>query len=159
MDGYSYSPVTGEYIEVITLRESPLEAGVHLVPAHCTTTAPPEAQAGFAACWAGEVWVLVEDHRGEAGYVNGAASVVTDLGAYPEGWSTTPPAPDPNAAIDAQILALEALQTPRLVREALRKKQVEIEDAASVLHGLTPEEAIAFIDTQVEALRGQRSQE
>ena len=67
------------------------------------------------------------------------------------------PAPDPNAEIDARILALEALQTPRLLREALRKKQVQIEDAASPLYGLTPEEAIAFIDTQVEALRAQRT--
>lgn len=67
------------------------------------------------------------------------------------------PEPDPNAGIDARILALEALQTPRLLREALRKKQVLIEDAASALYGLTPEEAIAFIDTQVEALRAQRT--
>lgn len=67
------------------------------------------------------------------------------------------PEPDPNAGIDARILALEALQTPRLVREALRKKQVQIEDAASPLYGLTPEEAIAFIDTQVETLRAQRT--
>ena len=69
---------------------------------------------------------------------------------------TPAPEPDPNAEIDARILALEALQTPRLLREALRKKQVQIEDAASPLNGLTPEEAIAFIDTQVEALRAQR---
>lgn len=67
------------------------------------------------------------------------------------------PTPDPNAEIDARILDLEALQTPRLLREALRKKQVQIEDAASPLYGLTPEEAIAFIDTQVEALRAQRT--
>lgn len=67
------------------------------------------------------------------------------------------PEPDPNAEIDARIQALEALQTPRLLREALRQKQVQIEDAASVLHGLTPEQAIAFIDTQVEALREQRT--
>lgn len=65
--------------------------------------------------------------------------------------------PDSTAGIDAQIRALEALQTPRLVREALRKSQTVIENAASVLHGLTPEEAIAFIDTQVEALRAQRT--
>lgn len=67
------------------------------------------------------------------------------------------PEPDPNAEIDARIRALEALQTPRLVREALRNKQVQIEDAASALYGLTPGEAIAFIDTQVEALRAQRA--
>lgn len=97
----------------------------------------------------------------------GESAVIMPCGAeVQKGWvieagTLVPPAPepeaDPNAGIDAQILALEALQTPRLVREALRKKQVEIEDAASPLYGLTPEEAIAFIDTQVEALRAQRT--
>lgn len=143
MNGYSYSPVTGEYIETITLRESPLEAGVHLVPARCTTTAPPESQAGFAVCWAGEAWVLVEDHRGEAGYVNGAAFVMVDLGAYPEGWSTAPPAPDPNAAIDAQILALEATVTQRRLREAA------LTEAGRAW--------LADLDAQIAALRAQRA--
>ncbi|MHC1753361.1 hypothetical protein [Humidesulfovibrio sp.] len=96
----------------------------------------------------------------------GESAVIMPCGANVQpGWrleagvlAPPPPAPEPspNADIDAQILALEALQTPRLLREALRKKQVQIEDAASVLHGLTPEEAIAFIDTQVEGLRAQR---
>ena len=57
MNGYSYNPVTGEFVDLIPLRESPLEAGVHLVPAHCTTSAPPEAQAGFAARWSGRCCV------------------------------------------------------------------------------------------------------
>ena len=143
MNGYSYSPATGEYIETITLRESPLEPGVSLVPAFCTTTALPEVPAGHVACWNGAAWVLVEDHRGEASYINGVASVVTDLGAYPEGWSTTPPAPDPNAAIDAQILALEATVTQRRLREA----------------ALTDEGKawLADVDAQIAALRAQRT--
>jgi len=143
MNGYNYSPETGEYTETIVLRESPLEPGVSLVPAHCTTTAPPVAQAGFAACWAGGGWTLVEDHRGEAGYINGAASVVTDLGAYPTGWSSTPPAPAPNAAIDAQILALEATVTQRRLREAA------LTEAGKAW--------LADLDAQIAALRVQRT--
>lgn len=139
MNGYSYSPATGEYIETITLRESPLEPGVSLVPAFCTTTTLPEVPAGHAACWNGAAWVLVEDHRGEAGYINGVASVVTDLGAYPEGWSTTPPAPDPNAAIYAEILALENTVTQRRLREAA------LTDAGKAW--------LADVDAQIEALR------
>ena len=142
MNGYNYSPLTGEYIDSVELRESPLEAGVFLVPACCTTTALPEAPTGYAACWNGSAWALVEDHRGEAGYVNGVASVVTDLGAYPEGWSTMPPAPAPNAAIDAQILALEALQTPRRIREAA------LTEAGRAW--------LADLDAQIAALRAQR---
>jgi len=141
MNGYNYSPVTGEYTETITMHESPLEPGVFLVPAFCTTTAP-EALTGHAACWNGAAWVLVEDHRGEAGYINGVAFVVTDLGAYPEGWSTTPPAPDPNAGIDAQILALEKEVTDRRLREAL------LTEAGKAW--------LAAVGSQIETLRTQR---
>jgi hypothetical protein len=143
MNGYNYSPLTGEYIDSVELRESPLEAGVFLVPANCTATALPEVPAGHAACWNGTAWALLEDHRGEAGYINGVASVVTDLGAYPEGWSTTPPAPDPNAAIDAQILALEATVTQRRLREA------NLSDYGK--------DWLADVDTQIAALRAQRT--
>ena len=142
MNGYSYSPATGEYVEAITLRESPLEPGVSLVPAFCTTTALPEVPTGYAACWNGSAWVLVDDHRGEAGYINGAASVVTDLGAYPEGWSTMPPAPAPNAAIDAQIQALENTVTQRRLREAA------LTEAGKAW--------LADVDAQIAALRAQR---
>lgn len=142
MNGYNYSPVTGEYTETIVLRESPLEPGIYLVPAFCTTTAP-EAQTGHVACWNGSAWVFVEDHRGEAGYINGAAFVVTHLGAYPEGWSTTPPAPAPNVAIDAQIAALEASVTQRRLREAA------LTEAGKAW--------LADVDAQIAALRVQRT--
>lgn len=142
MNGYNYSPLTGEYASSVELRESPLEAGIFLVPACCTTTALPEVPAGHAACWNGSAWALVEDHRGEAGYVNGAAFVIDGLGAYPGGWSATPPAPDSNAAIDAQILALEALQTPRRIREAA------LTEAGKAW--------LADLDAQIAALRVQR---
>lgn len=155
MNGYSYSPATGEYIETITLRESPLEPGTYLVPAFCTTTALPEVTVGHAACWNGAAWVLVEDHRGEAGYINGAAFVVTDLGDYPEGWSTTPPAPDPNAAILAQIADLEALQTPRLLREAMLNKECLVNKPGCCIHGLSPSAAVDAIDAELDTLRGQ----
>ena len=142
MNGYNYSPVTGEYIGTVGLLESPLEAGVFLVPALCTKTAPG-VQAGHAARWNGSAWELVEDHRGEAGYVNGAAFVIDGFGAYPDGWSATPPAPDPNAGIDAQILALEATVTQRRLREAALT-----EEGKAWLAGL---------DAQIAALRVQRT--
>jgi hypothetical protein len=34
---------------------------------------------------------LVEDHRGESGYVGGKSFTIKELGPYPDGWSTTPP--------------------------------------------------------------------
>jgi hypothetical protein len=143
MNGYNYSPETGEYIGSVALRESPLEAGVFLVPACCTATAVPEVPTGHAACWKGADWELVEDHRGEAGYVNGAAFVIDGLCAYPDGWTATPPAPDPNAGIDAQILALEAAVTQRRLREAA------LTEAGTAW--------LADVDAQIAALRAQRT--
>ena len=68
---------------------------------------------------------------------------------------TTPPALDPNADIDAQILALEALQTPRLLREALKKKSCTVNKPGTIIHGLSPEDAIDAIDDALTALRAQ----
>ncbi len=144
MNGYSYSPVTGEYVGSVELRESPLEPGVFLVPAHCTETSLPEVPAGHAACWNGAAWALVEDHRGEAGYVDGAAFVIDRLGAYPDGWAIMPPEADPNAAIDARILALEATVTQRRLREAALTEE-----------GKT---WLADLDARIAALRAQRTE-
>lgn len=142
MNGYNYNSGTGEFSGVETLAESPLEPGIHLVPASCTLIAPPDVVVGFTYCWNGEAWVQVEDHRGETGYINGVEFVISSLGAYPDGWSTTPPAPDPNAAIDAQIIALEATATPRRIREAA------LTEAGRAW--------LADLDAQIAVLRAQR---
>ena len=107
MNGYNYSPLTGEYIDSVELRESPLEAGVFLVPACCTTTALPEVPTGYAACWNGSAWALVEDHRGERLWdASGAEVIVRGLGPLPEGLSASPPEPGPNADEELEILSL-----------------------------------------------------
>lgn len=94
----------------------------------------------------------------------GECALIVEVGPEVQvGWLWTPqacvpppvPVVNPNAAIFAQIAALEALQTSRLVRESLLKKQTTITDAASPLNGLTPAEAIAYIDAQIEELRAQ----
>jgi len=139
---FRYATVSGEFAGDSTAAESPLESGVFLVPAFHTAVEPPEVSSGYAAFWNGSAWALVEDHRGETGYINGTAFVVTDLGAYPEGWSTTPPAPDPNKAIDAQIAALEATVTQRRLREAALTE--------------TGKAWLADLDAQIAALRAQR---
>jgi len=60
-----------------------------------------------------------------------------------------------NAAILAQIAVLEAMQTPRLLREALKKKTCVVNKPGTIIHGLTPEAAVDAIDAQVETLRAQ----
>lgn len=94
----------------------------------------------------------------------GECALIVEVGPEVQvGWLWTPegcvappvPVINPNAALFAQIAALEALQTSRLVRESLLKKQPPISDPASPLNGKTPAEAIAYIDAQIEALRAQ----
>ena len=60
-----------------------------------------------------------------------------------------------NAAILAQIAGLEALQTPRLTREAMKKKACVVNKPGTIIHGLAPDDAVDAIDTALDALRAQ----
>ncbi|MCD8351444.1 MAG: hypothetical protein LUC93_12625 [Planctomycetaceae bacterium] len=70
-----------------------------LPPAGAVRESPP-SRPGY---WpkrtaANDGWELVEDHRGERGWLAGVPAVVRELGPLPEGWSSTPP---PQANEDA----------------------------------------------------------
>lgn len=90
---YDYIPETGEYKGTSEAQESPLEPGVYLIPAHATTIAPPEADAGHVAVFAGGAWTLVEDHRGEIYYdtVTQERHEIKNLGVVPETWTQSEP--------------------------------------------------------------------
>ena len=51
----------------------------------------PVLQNGFIPKWDGAEWKQVETHKGEEGYVDGVAFTIKTHGAYPDGWSSTPP--------------------------------------------------------------------
>ena len=73
----------------------PLAAdGNYLLPAGCIDTAPPEARAGFAACWLPEkaAWQYLPDHRGKTAYQtsDGAAVVIEQVGELPDGLTFAP---------------------------------------------------------------------
>lgn len=77
-------------------REGLIPRPVYLIPANATTTEPPEAKGGFARLWNGEAWEYVEDHRGVTVWKSYDESmVIVELGAIPDGWSETRPAPPP----------------------------------------------------------------
>ncbi|EGJ51834.1 tail fiber assembly protein [Desulfocurvibacter africanus] len=70
MQIYHYHPETHEYLSSTPADLDPLETELageprYLVPAQATEQTPPEVPAGHAACWTGQGWELVEDHRGE----------------------------------------------------------------------------------------------
>lgn len=89
---YNYS-LTGEYLSTAQADPDPLQPGQHLIPAHATTTAPPEIPDGSIARWTGAAWELVEDHRGEVVYCIDTAQkvTITDLGCRPESMTTLVP--------------------------------------------------------------------
>lgn len=98
MELYHYDPETGEYRGSREARLDPLEsrkAGEprYLIPANATTEAPPLPRAGFVPCWRDGAWQQIEDHRGKAGWIDGAPSEVARLGPLPNGWSEEPPPP------------------------------------------------------------------
>jgi len=98
MDAYNYDPATGEFLNALPMRESPLEPGVWLVPAHATNTAPPEAVPGHAVCWRDGAWEQVPDFRGHVRWdAVGQRVEITALGSLPEGLtdveSVRPPVP------------------------------------------------------------------
>lgn len=53
---HNYHPVTAEYLGPGIADESPLEPGEFLIPAHATTSTPPEEQAGFVRRFVNGAW-------------------------------------------------------------------------------------------------------
>lgn len=71
-----------------------------LPPADALRTAPPRRDGYWPVRnQAGDGWELMEDHRGEEGWLHGQSAVITALGVLPEGWSASPPTDVP--AMDA----------------------------------------------------------
>ncbi len=54
---------------------------------HGTTKIKPQYEDGFIACWNGQSWEQIENHRGEKGFVDNISFEIKEYGAYPHGWS------------------------------------------------------------------------
>jgi hypothetical protein len=55
---YNYNPENGYFVGESLADESPLEAGVFLIPAHATEIAAPKATKGKVVVWNGNDWEL-----------------------------------------------------------------------------------------------------
>lgn len=66
-----------------------------------------------------------------------------------------PPAINPNTAIYRQIANIELLQTTRLIRDVALGNTTVIDKPGSSINGMTPSDALSYIETTAEALRGQ----
>lgn len=94
---YNYHPETGEYAGSVEAELSPFDDGEYLIPAHATTTAPPETvSGGYALIFDGAAWAEIEDHRGETWWTaEGAAMNVLKLGNPVDHGLGQEPPPEP----------------------------------------------------------------
>lgn len=94
---YIYNKITGEYQGSEHALQSPADSpGVWLYPARSTLLEPPAANDTHVPCFVAGEWVLTVNHRGEIMYAaNGDHHLIMGPGPIPEGWSLTPPEPEP----------------------------------------------------------------
>lgn len=90
-----------------------------LLPNNATRAIPSE-KAGYVPRWTGSVWEQVENNKGREGYLNGQPYTVEDYGPLPEGFSETPPEPDPSGT-EAPETRQSALTHPACARHTARR--------------------------------------
>jgi len=127
---YHYHPATLEFVGVSIADESPLEPGVHVVPAHSTLIAPPDAPSGHVAIWdvVEESWSVIEDHRGEVWWVieTGGRVTISFLGDPSEhGYTHIEPPPQ----IPTEYTLPADLPWNRMTEEEAELVQDEIDTA------------------------------
>jgi hypothetical protein len=93
-------------------------------PGEWTEVEPP-AEAEKWPCWNGDGWDLVEDHRGETGWVDGLFTQVTALGPLPDGFTIDAPVvpltPEEEAAAALEAERAAALkELDELDRKSIR---------------------------------------
>lgn len=102
---YHYAPDTGLFVGATAAEESPLEPGVHLIPAFATEVAPPSTHEREALVFIGGSWTTVPDWRGAALYSKetGQRAQLDQVGILPDDVGLTvlcpPRAQDREAAV------------------------------------------------------------
>ncbi|WP_273822681.1 hypothetical protein [Pseudomonas asplenii] len=92
---YQTSPL-GLFTGITEADESPLEAGVFLIPGGCVETPPPLIPDNKAAHWNGQEWSLVDYYQGLLVYsiTTGETLTITGMGPIPSGYTMKKPGPD-----------------------------------------------------------------
>ena len=117
MNVYKFND-NGEYIGTEEALLDPLETEqqekeVYLLPANATFTVPTEPQEGYVNVWNGTAWEQVEDNRGVEYWLpedkfGAPAREMKELGALPEGATTTPPEQSLEKLKTAKIASMKA---------------------------------------------------
>jgi hypothetical protein len=135
-----------------------------LAPRNASRTVPPTAPEGKHPAWIGGAWGLIEDHRGQTGYVGKEQIEIKDGGPLPAGWSATPPPPTAAEQRELDIAECQAKldeldrKSTRSLRaiEALRKalETASTDDKPKIEEDLDAEEKfLADLEDKAKAWR------
>lgn len=94
MIAYIYDENTKEFLYEVQVEESPLEAGVILMPPNATLEPILEHKENYAQVFNGLTWEYVEDYRGKTVWKSHSESLeIEELGVIPKGYSLEQPKP------------------------------------------------------------------
>ncbi|WJZ70008.1 tail fiber assembly-like protein [Vibrio phage PVP-XSN] len=94
---YHYHPETKEYLGEGLADKDPMVADNWLIPAHATSTKPPQTDKNQSAVFDGNEWLVVADYRGfEYWLQNEEHHVINELGVEPpKFYFESKPEPEP----------------------------------------------------------------
>jgi hypothetical protein len=78
-------------------------------PDNAVRTPPPARAEGFWPCFIDGDWRLIEDHRGQKGYLDGEETEITEVGPYPDNWSFEAPAPTPEQVKASEVSRIQSV--------------------------------------------------
>ena len=117
---------------------------------HNATCIAPDTRVGFMPRWNGGAWELVEDHKGEEGYLNGKAHTIADYGPYPDGWSKDAPEKTADERRKDEAQAIKAR-----LRDIDSESVRPLRAIASGTQTATDTEKLAALDEEAASLRGE----
>lgn len=136
-----------EYCTIDPIESAKQGHDVYVLPANAYLDAPVIAD-GFVPKRVNGVWIDVENHVGEKGYVNGVPTEIKEYGPLPEGWSDTPPPP----TIEELFDMLRSFRDARISAVLWMRERHADELELGKEPTLTPEQYTALL-TYIQALR------
>jgi hypothetical protein len=127
MIAYIYDENTKEFLYEVQVEESPLEAGVILMPPNATLEPIGEDKENFAQIFNGSAWEYVEDYRGKTVWKSYKENmIIEELGAIPEGYSLEQP--EPSEEEKREIYAMMFLTGADVERGIYQAKGMDFDD-------------------------------
>lgn len=138
MIAYIYDENTKEFLYKVQVEESPLEAGVILMPPNATLVEINETKENYAQIFNGYEWEYIEDYRGKIVWKSYSESMeIEGLGAIPEGYSLEQPKPSEEEK--RKIYAMMFLTGADVERGIYQAKGMDFDDIMAFVMANPPQ--------------------